>query len=118
MEVLTINQARFKKLKTSRRAPKSSMDLNALSLLRETVRQRQREYSTTLAEDVRLLQDNMIQGRRRVAIEIRLGEKEILASTLQYTDRRAQYLSLDSATGPETKDGLASNGHISKRKKI
>ena len=93
------------------------MDLNALSLLREIIRQRQREYSTTVAEDVRLLQDNTTRGRRRAAVEIRLGEKEILASALQYTDRRAEYLSLDSVTNPEANDGNASNGHISKTKR-
>ena len=118
LQVLTTNKASFKNFKTTRRVLVRSMDLLAVSLLREIVIQRQRDYSTTVAEDIMLLQDNLTQGRQRVAVEIRLGEKEILASTLQYAERRAEYLSLDSSTSLETKDELALNGQISKRKKI
>lgn len=32
-----------------------------------------------LAEDIALLKDVPVQGRRRMAVEVRLGEKEILA---------------------------------------
>lgn len=116
--MLTINEAGFKELKGKRNTAESSMDLAALSLLREVVRNRQQEYSTTIAEDVRLLQDQMIQGRQRMAIEIRLGEKEILAATLQYTERRAESLSFDSAKSSYAKEELAPNRHISKRRKI
>ena len=49
------------------------------SILKEIISHRQKAYRTTLAEDVALLEDLTIQGRQRMAIEVRLGEKEILA---------------------------------------
>lgn len=52
----------------------------ALSLvLKDIISQRLRAYNTTIAEDIALLEDSAVQGRRRMAIEVRLGEKEILA---------------------------------------
>lgn len=49
------------------------------SILKEIISHRQKAYRTTLAEDVALLEDLTIRGRQRMAIEVRLGEKEILA---------------------------------------
>ena len=49
------------------------------SILKEIISHRQKAYRTTLVEDVALLEDLTIQGRQRMAIEVRLGEKEILA---------------------------------------
>ena len=48
-------------------------------VLKEIISHRQKAYKTTLAEDVALLGDLAVQGRRRMAVEVRLGEKEILA---------------------------------------
>lgn len=49
------------------------------AILKEIISHRQKAYRTTLAEDVALLEDLTIRGRQRMAIEVRLGEKEILA---------------------------------------
>ena len=40
---------------------------------------RQRAYKSTLAEDTALLEDLTVQGRQRMAVEVRLEEKELLA---------------------------------------
>lgn len=48
-------------------------------LLKEIISHRQKAYKTTRAEDLALLEDPTVQGRWRMAIEVRLGEKEILA---------------------------------------
>ena len=40
---------------------------------------RQRADKSTLAEDAALLRDLTVQGRQRIAVKVRLGEKEILA---------------------------------------
>lgn len=54
--------------------------LTTLSLvLKEIISDRQKAYKTTLAEDIALLHDLTVQGRRRIAIEVRLGEKEVLS---------------------------------------
>ena len=63
--------------------PSPRLNLITALVLKQIILRRRNEYSTSLAEDSVLLQDNAVQGRRRMAIEVRLGEKEILASALQ-----------------------------------
>ena len=48
-------------------------------VLKESVSHRQRAYRSTLAEETALLEDLTVRGRQRMAVEVRLGEKEILA---------------------------------------
>lgn len=48
-------------------------------VLKEIISDRQKAYKTTLAEDIALLENRTLQRRRRMAIEVRLGEKEILS---------------------------------------
>ena len=57
-------------------------------VLRKIISSRQSAYKTTIAEDAALLGDATVQGRRRVAIEVRLGEKEILALASEEIDKR------------------------------
>ena len=45
----------------------------------EIVSHRQRAYKSTLAEGTALLEDLTGQGRQRMAVEVRLGQREILA---------------------------------------
>ena len=44
-------------------------------------------YQTSLAEDAVLLQSSTLKRRARMAIEIRLGEKEILAAALHHVEK-------------------------------
>lgn len=55
--------------------------------LRKVIVTRQGDYATTVAEDQALLQDTSVGGRRRTAIEIRLGEKMILKEALEELER-------------------------------
>ncbi|KAL9102901.1 MAG: hypothetical protein Q9163_001993 [Psora crenata] len=48
-------------------------------VLRDVIMQRQRTYATTIAQDAEMLKHNALQKRHRMAVEVRLGEKEILA---------------------------------------
>ena len=52
-----------------------------------------------MAEDATLLEDADVQRRRRMAIEVRLGEKEILAKAADEVDKRIA--KLGSATEQE-----------------
>lgn len=54
---------------------------------------RLKSYSTSIAEDVVLLRDSRLDERRRMAIEVRLGEKEILAAAQNYVGARIESLS-------------------------
>ena len=55
-------------------------------VLKEIISHRQKAYKTTLAEDTARLEDFAVQGRRRMAIEVRRGEKEILAMAALQVD--------------------------------
>ena len=58
-------------------------------ILREVLHDRQTQYPTSLMNDVKLLQDKSIKGRHRMAIEVRLGEKRILAEALAHLENRS-----------------------------
>ena len=57
-------------------------------VLKEIISSRQKAYKTTIAEDYDLLNDVAIPLRRRMAIEVRLGEKEILALAADHVDKK------------------------------
>ena len=57
-------------------------------VLRKIISSRQSAYKTTIAGDAALLGDATVQGRRRMAIEMRLGEKEILALASEEIEKR------------------------------
>ena len=63
--------------------PPPNFNLDTALVLKKIILRRRDEYSTSIAEDSILLKDSAVQGRRRMAIGVRLGEKEILASALQ-----------------------------------
>ena len=63
--------------------------LNTINdVLKEIILSRQKAYKTTIAEDYDLLNDAALQPRRRMAIEVRLGEKEILALAADHFDKK------------------------------
>lgn len=65
--------------------PKVSSDI--AHILRKVIVTRQEDYATSLAEDQTLLQNSIIGGRQRMAIEVRLGEKMILKEALEELER-------------------------------
>lgn len=66
-------------------APRITGDI--AHILRKIIVTRQQDYATTLASDQALLQDSSIQGRRRMAIDVRLGEKMILKEALEELEK-------------------------------
>lgn len=68
--------------------PPQSMNTTLGLVLKEIVLQRQGGFSTTIAEDIALLTKTNLQRRHRMAIEVRLGEKEILALASEEIDKR------------------------------
>ncbi len=78
------------------------MSLNLV--LKKIISSRQSAYSTTIAEDAALLDDPTVQGRRRMrmAIQVRLGEKEILAMANDEVERRITKLDLKAREEEDT----------------
>ena len=68
-------------------------------VLQKIISTKQSAYKTTLAEDAALLEDATVKGRRRMAVEVRLGEKEILALANDEIERRL--VSYEAAVGLE-----------------
>ena len=68
--------------------PPSHLRMPLALVLRKIISSRQSAYKTTIAEDAALLEDATVQGRRRMAIEVRLGEKEILALASDEIEKR------------------------------
>ncbi len=68
--------------------PPSHLRMPLALVLRKIISSRQSAYKTTIAEDAALLGDATVQGRRRMAIEVRLGEKEILALASDEIEKR------------------------------
>ena len=57
-------------------------------VLKDIISTRQKAYKTTIADDREILQDDSVQGRHRMAVEVRLGEKEILALAGDEIDKK------------------------------
>ncbi|KAI9881350.1 MAG: hypothetical protein M1830_003357 [Pleopsidium flavum] len=59
------------------------MTPDVAQILQNIIIKKQEEYATTLAQDQALLQDTLVRGRLRMAIQVRLGEKMILKEALE-----------------------------------
>lgn len=68
--------------------PPPHLQMPLALVLRKIISSRQSAFKTTIAEDAALLEDATVQGRRRMAIEVRLGEKEILALASDEIEKR------------------------------
>ena len=90
---LTMDANSFKASITADKPPKPRISLAVAYVLWKVIRSRQSYYAVSIAEDNVLLQDTGIQGRWRMAIEVRLLEKEILAPVLDFVDGKLQALS-------------------------
>lgn len=65
-----------------RRVPSGRVTDEVREVVKEVVRERLQEYGTTVREDRELLKGDL-GGRERDAVEVRLGEKEILWEVLE-----------------------------------
>ena len=91
MTALLLDQTRSQEAMTQAEAPTKPPEYLQLELchaLKALITQRNHEFRTTIAEDTALLKDRNLPIRRRMAIEVRLGEKEILATAAEEVDKR------------------------------
>ena len=66
------------------------LTLEGAYLLRYVLTERRRVYKSTIADDVAILQNESLQKRSRMAIEVRLGEKEIITQTLDTLNQKIE----------------------------
>ena len=118
IDVLTMDSGTLKKVYAAGEAsepPPPRFTLAMAQVLKKIIVRRRDDYYTTIAEDATLLQDSAVQGRRRMAIEIRLGEKEILASALGAVEEKIHSLNLEESLR-EAPNGHAEGARKKRRK--
>lgn len=91
-----------------REAPdETSFDLGTALVLRKVLSQRRSSYGTSIAEDVALLQDESVKGRTRMAVEVRLGEKEILAAAVHSVEKHIRAHNSEFSTSVSIEEPMA-----------
>lgn len=83
--LLVADDDEIEAIKTKSSEPR--MSLKVAWILLEVLLDRKKDYATSVEEDQALLQVPNLLEKRRAAIKIRLGEKMILQSILQYLER-------------------------------
>jgi len=78
LRVLLAGQTEYKKLKSLSEERDALLWVDIANVMVEVATRRIKQYMTSVEEDESMLQDSNIHGRRKAAIEVRLGEKEIL----------------------------------------
>ena len=78
MDSMTLEE----ELKASEAPEEPRITLDVMKVLKQVLLVRRNDYKTTLAEDVTMLEQQNLPKRRRMAVDVRLGEKEIIAGVL------------------------------------
>ena len=90
VDALAADQKEVRALKKKiTRAPLIPTGSKTQEVLQMVVKNRLKDYTTTIAEDRELLRDTSLPLRKRQAIEVRLGEKEILAGAVSELSTKA-----------------------------
>ena len=98
------------------RSPSSKLPIqnsDFYETLKAIVNKRQAEYTTTIAEDVVILRNSNLRNRHRMAVEVRLGEKELLAAACEAVDKA---LEERRAKHEQAKPSFYDAQHAKKRK--
>ncbi|MCJ1388355.1 hypothetical protein MMC18_001201 [Xylographa bjoerkii] len=121
--ILAAPKREFEQLKHARKPPKPAFNLASTQMLIEVLTARRDDYHTTCSQDEALQQrlrtddqSNVTEGRNRMAITIRFGEKQIIEAALRYLyeNHFAAPSTLGSASNGET----SGNGtHHSKKRR-
>lgn len=95
LRALTLPVEDLNRLKARNKAPKPEFSASEASFLRSLVNSRQSEYPTSIQEDESILRyleqqngyiNDSILIRRKMAVQVRKGEKEILTQILSLLD--------------------------------
>ena len=106
MTTLLLDTADYEKAVASPQVPDrppAYMRMSLLTILKSIIAKRTEAYRTIIAEDTTLLTDKNVSGRHRMAVEVRLGEKEILVMAAHEADQRlAKLQELQNETNGST----------------
>lgn len=108
----------FQRAKSAGKAPNElRLNLEMALALKKIIIWHMNTYQTSLAEDTVLLQSSALTRRARMAIEIRLGEKEILAAALHHVEKRLAALGQPLNLSSHSKE-LPEQGSATKKRRL
>ena len=89
-------------------------NFRAVKILEAVLIGRNGQYRTTASDDEELLQDLLLQGRYRMAVEVRLGEKNLLAEALREVRKASRQFAVTIADSARS---ISPKGEPKKRRK-
>ncbi|MCJ1476911.1 hypothetical protein MMC13_005580 [Lambiella insularis] len=119
LQILTANKADFEKIGATKKPPRPVINLANVQMLIRLLDLRKKDFATSIETDRDLLDEKgkPIQGRYRMAIEIRLAEKEIIQTALDDLFKMKDTLSPKQSTSPKRKKRTHDNGQLAKRRR-
>lgn len=92
LTTLSLTPEEFEQRRSKNKPPKPSMESNQASLLFKILQNKQAQYGSSLAEDMQLLTSILppnapasldgSERRKKMALQVRIGEKEVLQAVL------------------------------------
>ena len=96
----SVLKSNTKKRNLSDAAKQALLKYEALTIMEEIAMQKLKQYQTTEQTDVALLRNGQLPRRQTMAIEVRLGEKQLLAEAVNWTKEKKQKLNHLSNPNP------------------
>ena len=87
---------------------------SAVEILEAVLVGRSAQYRTTASDDEELLRDVLLQGRYRMAVEVRLGEKNLLVEALEEVRKASRKFAVAIANPARS---TSPKGQLKKRRK-
>ncbi|KAF8533624.1 SET domain protein [Trichophaea hybrida] len=78
VRTLLLSTSEFERYRDNGKHPKSLLTEDVALILTRVLEARLKDYPTTIEEDENILAEDQVQGREYAAVEVRLGEKQIL----------------------------------------
>lgn len=114
LTILTQSPEEFEQRRSKNKPPRSAMENNQAALLYKALQSKQVQYGTSLDQDFQLLNGLVppqspasLEGsarRHKMALQVRIGEKEVLQSVLTLLDRLAAAGSLKRTANGDVSD--------------
>jgi SET domain-containing protein 6 len=117
LTILTQTPSEFDAQKSKNRPPKPKMESTQVEILQRALRTKATFYPTSIAEDEQILAqlpyvaEDASSRRKRMALQVRLGEKETLSAALSVLEHHL-------AQVPEHRKRSASNGGETRQAKM
>lgn len=116
--IFVMDRDSFQGAKSASKIPNElRLNLDMALVLKKIIILHMNTYQTSIAEDAVLLQHSALQRRAKMAVEIRLGEKEILAAALHYVEKRLVALGPPLTMSSQSKE-LADQGNATKKRRL